>query len=711
MKPRIRTFDTRTTGHGAGYASVLTILILAALALAGVARESPPPSQHGFSLSEEEKLNEYAQATVRYFTSHEANNATVGFAHTWFGTGIFQVYDEDLETWREKYWELTRGYGSDVCINEVTLRFLALAAAYKMDWLEYLAPGNRYAESWGQILLGLQTLRALQLSGDSMKFYQGHFHRKYLTVPKFGERDLTAGEITRDYHEDPQQDKEYDIQSSDDNALPFMNLLVLEGLASDPSVAIADRIEIVQLCQDIRSSIDLVGFVVGGDRIVHQIKDGTPSAEYWDRRSTDGAIILAALRLSGQIDEAEFETLATSLEKRSVEWGLLGGGTLHIELASYHSALFMHGLRAIHGMPVTAAELPGLSYCTDSTLPVFEAQLDFADHNGYWALGTQVMSQALWGTPLCEMNGKQVQFPGNEDGLPPSEENPLARATGPHAWFVPLQRVDLLTSEQLASLFTMMTSYESEFFHSGSDTELGWEAAIPWLPTDTTYAWWASDGQWKYTDAGRPYEALNAAYIVLSIFDALNPNAPLASHNVESEQSARIAYYLDNGSWPETTPTEAAFRVEPSGDTYADGTFHANSFGSGGADVAEWVKVSEPVEPGDVLEADPHHSGACRRTSGPCSHGIVGVVSTQPGLALNAGRGSADLVPLALVGIVPVKVTNEGGTIRRGDLLVSSSTPGHAMRWDGRSLCDLVGKALESMLGETGTIDALLMSH
>jgi hypothetical protein len=80
-----------------------------------------------------------------------------------------------------------------------------------------------------------------------------------------------------------------------------------------------------------------------------------------------------------------------------------------------------------------------------------------------------------------------------------------------------------------------------------SDADLGWEAAIPWEPKDRTYAWRASDGTWRYTDWGRPYEALNSAYTLLSIFDALNPDAPLASYNIEAEKIKYIARYFDCG--------------------------------------------------------------------------------------------------------------------------------------------------------------------
>lgn len=41
-------------------------------------------------------------------------------------------------------------------------------------------------------------------------------------------------------------------------------------------------------------------------------------------------------------------------------------------------------------------------------------------------------------------------------------------------------------------------------------------------------------------------------------------------------------------------------------------------------------------------------------------------------------------VPLAVVGIVPCKVTTENGPILVGDLLVTSSTPGYAMKCTDR---------------------------
>jgi len=713
------------------------------------------PAVSGLLTSDQmQTLNQYAEGAVRYFTSAQANNLEVGFTHAFFGTGKFQVYKAGQ--WREEAWDLTRGYGSHVNINEVTLRFVALAVAYRMGWLDSLPVDARYAASWGQILIGLQTLRYLQTSGDPRQYKDGHFHRNYLTT------------IARDGHYDLDRHVEEiicpegeDIQSSDDNALPFMNLLVLEGLAGDSTVDIPDRAAIVELCQSIRDAIDLRAFVVG-DSIAHAIVDGFPSAAKWDRLSAEGAIILTALLLSDQISEDEFETIYEGLSNYPVEWDSFTSGVISIDKPSYHAAMFIHGLRAIHGVPVTDVESSGLDYFGTSTEPIFEAHADYARHHDYDALGTQVMTQSLYGTPLFEMNGRQVQFPGNEDNSRPVPGTSLSRATGAHAWFIPLQRASQLAQEDIDQLFAWMAGYEDEFFHCGSDVELGWEAAIPWTPDGRTYGWEASDGTWRYTDWGRPFEALNSAYTLLSIYDALNPNARLASCSVEAEQLKRIAFYLDNGVWPSPSSTAAVFRVDVAGDLLADGSFSGDGFVVGCADIAEWVTVSEPVEPGDVLELDPTVPGAYRKPRSSCSSYVAGVVSTTPGVILGSpatdhpslitgfpspvtDRSSRITGPpltttpyslptghpspritgpppptthhtlptesalLALVGIVPVHACDEGGPIRPGDLLVTASRPGYVRKGDPEECAFIVGKALEPLIESEGLILVLLM--
>ncbi len=70
-------------------------------------------------------------------------------------------------------------------------------------------------------------------------------------------------------------------------------------------------------------------------------------------------------------------------------------------------------------------------------------------------------------------------------------------------------------------------------------------------------------------------------------------------------------------------------------------------------------------------------------------------------------------VPLAIVGIVPCKVTAENGPIKSGDLLVASSRAGYAMKGTDRNrmLGAVVGKALGSLDKDTGVIEVLVSLH
>jgi endoglucanase len=148
------------------------------------------------------------------------------------------------------------------------------------------------------------------------------------------------------------------------------------------------------------------------------------------------------------------------------------------------------------------------------------------------------------------------------------------------------------------------------------------------------------------------------------------------------------------------------FSVSREGNVYAAGAF----FSSQGADVAEWVPTSEPLEPGDVIELDPDNPGSYRKTHGPYSALVIGVVSSVPGVILGETPSGSKAL-LALLGTVPVKATDENGPIHPGDLLVSASRPGYAMRCDDREKCKdaIFGKALEQLENGTGIIRVLLM--
>ena len=151
------------------------------------------------------------------------------------------------------------------------------------------------------------------------------------------------------------------------------------------------------------------------------------------------------------------------------------------------------------------------------------------------------------------------------------------------------------------------------------------------------------------------------------------------------------------------------FRVDSTGKVFANG-----GYVTGGADVAEFIQASDSLQPGDVAEVDPNYPDRFRRSGTPNSTAVAGVISTDPGVTLNAkdaASSATDTRPqLALVGRAPVKVSTENGPIHPGDLLVASSIPGHAMRApDEPAPGAVIGKALGRLGSGTGVIQMLLM--
>jgi len=91
---------------------------------------------------------------------------------------------------------------------------------------------------------------------------------------------------------------------------------------------------------------------------------------------------------------------------------------------------------------------------------------------------------------------------------------------------------------------------------------------------------------------------------------------------------------------------------------------------------------------------------------------VAGIYATKPGVI---GRRQsllkeAEEIPMAMIGIVPTKVTTENGPIHRGDLLVTSSSIGYAMKGTdrGRMLGAVIGKAMSSLESGTGVIEVLV---
>jgi hypothetical protein len=170
---------------------------------------------------------------------------------------------------------------------------------------------------------------------------------------------------------------------------------------------------------------------------------------------------------------------------------------------------------------------------------------------------------------------------------------------------------------------------------------------------------------------------------------------------------AAMATRNNNGSgdafWGLDGSGTIRFIITSDGNAIAHGSFTAN-----GIDYADRLPAERGLEPGDVLAIGP--DGRLRRSSRANLTSVVGVYSTKPGVTGRQETETRLTIPLALAGVVPVRVTAENGRILPGDLLVSSSTPGHAMRAPkAPAPGTVIGKAMQALRGSRGLIEMLVM--
>jgi hypothetical protein len=185
--------------------------------------------------------------------------------------------------------------------------------------------------------------------------------------------------------------------------------------------------------------------------------------------------------------------------------------------------------------------------------------------------------------------------------------------------------------------------------------------------------------------------------------------------NFAIKTGAGTVSFGDNVGIGTTTPAK---KLEVNGDAQIDGILYGKNGGAvtlSGGDYAEAVNVKgsgKMYEPGDVLVLTGDGNGEVEKSSEPYSTMVSGIYATRPGLI---GRRqsldkSLDSVPMGMVGVVPTKVTAENGAIHKGDLLVSSSVAGYAMKGTDRSrmLGAVIGKALGDLESGTGVIEVLV---
>lgn len=124
--------------------------------------------------------------------------------------------------------------------------------------------------------------------------------------------------------------------------------------------------------------------------------------------------------------------------------------------------------------------------------------------------------------------------------------------------------------------------------------------------------------------------------------------------------------------------------------------FGGDATGAFYADLAERYAVDGPVEVGDLVSIG--GEAEITKTTIETDINVFGVVSTDPGLKLNAAAGDDKTHPyIAMTGRVPCKVV---GLVKKGQRLVSSDIPGVAKAIDNKEVADnfvaVFGRALET---------------
>lgn len=137
---------------------------------------------------------------------------------------------------------------------------------------------------------------------------------------------------------------------------------------------------------------------------------------------------------------------------------------------------------------------------------------------------------------------------------------------------------------------------------------------------------------------------------------------------------------------------------------------------TGGADLSEQFEIDGEFEAGMIVSIDENKAGKLIVSSEPYDMKVAGVVSgaggVKPGLLMGQ-RNKTEVDgknAVALTGRVYCWVDASNGEIKAGDMLTTSSTPGHAMKATDRAKSHgaIIGKAMQPLKAGKGLILVLV---
>jgi hypothetical protein len=255
----------------------------------------------------------------------------------------------------------------------------------------------------------------------------------------------------------------------------------------------------------------------------------------------------------------------------------------------------------------------------------------------------------------------------------------------------------------------------SQIFQAGSSVGvMGAGIAAPFAPLDVLHVAF-NNGVGSMTGyAVQNTSAGAAAYAGMLFYDQNGALGQFQGFN-NSTHEYRINNIAAGGSINFMIGSASKFLVANNGNVTVANNLSVNgNIAAKYQDVAEWVETPAPLEPGMVVIVDPKEPNRVLAAPKAYDTRVAGAVSRQPGLVL--GEKSDSKAMVAQSGRVKVKADARYGAIKIGDLLVTSPTPGHAMRSRPIRVGSermhrpgtLLGKALEALPSGKGEILVLL---
>lgn len=201
-------------------------------------------------------------------------------------------------------------------------------------------------------------------------------------------------------------------------------------------------------------------------------------------------------------------------------------------------------------------------------------------------------------------------------------------------------------------------------------------------------------------------------YYTLSGYRSINTSKPSYELDMNSVADTFVfRRYAPSASAPTGTDLVT---ITGAGNLHAAGTISGLNVVATYQDVAEWVPSTTDLAPGTVVVLNTEKNNEVMMSGTAYDTAVAGVVSAQPGLILGVAGAAKEMV--ATTGRVKVRVDATAAPIAVGDLLVTSSKPGMAMKsqpikMQGRTFHQpgtIIGKALEPLKAGEGEILVLL---